>query len=165
VKSGPKPRPQADRLWEKVDKNGPIHPVLGTACWLWMAGRNKLGYGLFDCGSAHRIAWILTNGPPPPDTPFVLHRCDNPPCCNPDHHFLGTQADNIRDMVAKGRARGPTAWTAAECADLYAIYSVDYRYRELVQFAAGMGRHISNVVRQARKMGLTRADRHGAVAI
>lgn len=53
----------------------------------------------------HRLTWINTNGPIPKGM-CVLHTCDNPPCVNLDHLFLGTQADNIADMVAKGRQRG-----------------------------------------------------------
>ena len=77
------------------------------SCWLWTGclkkrdgygwvGRNKKQMG------AHRYAWILINGPIP-DGLCVLHKCDNPPCVNPDHLFLGTQVDNIRDMQSKGR--------------------------------------------------------------
>jgi hypothetical protein len=55
--------------------------------------------------SAHVVAWILTNGPLPADKPWGLHRCDNPPCCNPGHVFPGTNAENVTDMVAKGRHR------------------------------------------------------------
>lgn len=51
---------------------------------------------------SHRAAWELTHGPVP-DGLFVLHRCDNPPCCNPAHLFLGTRGDNNRDARAKGR--------------------------------------------------------------
>lgn len=109
----PKPiQPLEDRFWSKVNKQGPVHSVLGTPCWEWMGARakktsSKLDYGLFrhidKMRSAHRVAWELTHGPIPGGT-CVLHRCDNPPCVNPDHLFLGTQVENLRDMVSKGRA-------------------------------------------------------------
>lgn len=51
---------------------------------------------------AHRLMWEEVNGPIPHGM-CVLHRCDNPPCIRPDHLFLGTKADNVRDMIAKGR--------------------------------------------------------------
>lgn len=84
-----------------------------------MAAKDPKGYGrvmIRDNGGtelSHRIAWILVNGPVPPETPCVLHACDNPPCCNPAHLFLGTNDDNVADMVAKGRqAHGPTLGSA-----------------------------------------------------
>lgn len=52
---------------------------------------------------AHRLAYVLTNGPILPDKPFVCHHCDNPPCCNGAHLFAGTNADNMRDKCEKGR--------------------------------------------------------------
>lgn len=79
-------------------------------CWLWMACRNRAGYGKFGVGRktilSHRMSWELWRGPIPAASQ-VLHRCDNPPCVNPAHLFLGTALDNIRDMIAKGR-RGYT---------------------------------------------------------
>ncbi len=94
-------RPLAERFWEKVDKS--------SECWEWTAARNPDGYGLIGLdfrGSdrAHRVSWRLAYGPIPIGL-HVLHRCDNPPCVNPDHLWLGTQADNIADMTRKGRAR------------------------------------------------------------
>ena len=93
------------RFWAKVDRSGGRE-----ACWPWIAGRNKGGKGYGVCGydsptgdrMAHRVAWFLANGPIP-DGMSVLHRCDNPPCCNPAHLFLGTYLDNARDRQAKGR--------------------------------------------------------------
>lgn len=101
-------RPLADRLWEKVDRAGPVHPVLGTRCWIWTRGLTTSGYGSISTGNGRtsatsRVAWEVTNGPIPAGL-FACHHCDNPPCCNPEHLFLGTHADNARDMAEKGRA-------------------------------------------------------------
>jgi hypothetical protein len=96
-------------FWSKVRKT--------RACWLWQGGRQSHGYGEFNwpphrTKQAHRLAWLLTCGPIPPGM-YVLHHCDNPSCVRPDHLFLGTPADNMTDMVAKGRdPRGERAHAA-----------------------------------------------------
>lgn len=99
-----KPRiPAEDRFWPKVAKGDP------DTCWEWTAARDPLGYGFFrmepgePMWRAHRVAWHLTNGAIP-DGMLICHRCDNPPCCNPAHMFLGTNADNCADRVAKNRS-------------------------------------------------------------
>jgi hypothetical protein len=116
--AGRPPRPKAvprapfvDRFWAAVDKTN------ADGCWEWTRARFPSGYGKMQLeggsrkvpGSrklegAHRLAWTLTHGEIP-DGLWVLHKCDNRPCCRPDHLFLGTCADNVRDMVAKGRHR------------------------------------------------------------
>ena len=113
-----------NRFWSKVNKDGPVHPILGTKCWIWSAGRFNLGsekgvgygaIGIDECGgggrsgrnyAAHRVSWEFENGPIPNGS-WVLHACDNHPCIRPSHLFLGTPADNSRDMVEKGRSFRP----------------------------------------------------------
>lgn len=90
-------------FWNRMQK-----PV---GCWLFDGAKEINGYGylLNPFGdrpkflTAHRVAWILTNGPIP-DGMRVLHKCDIRACCNPDHLFLGTDADNAEDMRRKGRS-------------------------------------------------------------
>jgi len=96
------------RFMSKVDKNGPtVTHVKGLGCcWLWTAALDKDGYGKLRVGDrkllAHRASWAIHNGPIP-EGMCVLHRCDVKLCVNPAHLFLGTQADNMRDMTIKGR--------------------------------------------------------------
>jgi hypothetical protein len=90
---------------KSVQVDGP----LDTPCLVWTGVRLPRGYGVVKVGGrtlrVHRVAWIERNGPIPPETPHVLHRCDNPPCWAEGHLFLGTHADNMADMSAKGRGR------------------------------------------------------------
>ena len=92
-----------ERFMSRVD--------VGPGCWLWRGTTNSSGHGRFKIRTnvlvqAHRFVWEQLVGPIP-DQLCVLHRCDVPNCVNPDHLFLGTQADNINDMYAKRRRRGP----------------------------------------------------------
>ena len=99
-----------DKFWNKVDRRGP------DDCWPWLKGKDRKGYGqttiAYQHHRAHRLAWELANGPIPAGL-CVLHRCDNPPCCNPGHLWLGTQRDNAHDAIAKGRFKkmNPKPWT------------------------------------------------------
>lgn len=100
-------RPLAERFWKYVI------PEPNTGCWLWMAAGNRHGYGRLGTAGrgsrrmlAHVISWTIHKGPVP-EGMVVCHRCDVPWCVNPGHLFVATQADNLRDMFAKGRARPP----------------------------------------------------------
>lgn len=97
------------RFWSKVDRSGGP-----DACWPWMAGMDKDGYGKFSYpgnryARAHRVSWSIANGPIE-DGLYVCHTCDNPSCVNPSHLFIGTNTDNMRDKVKKGRHNYNAAW-------------------------------------------------------
>lgn len=81
--------------------------VAPSGCWEWTGSRLPSGYGKKSVGGvhryAHRLAWEMANGAPIPEGMFVCHRCDNPPCINPAHLFLGSCGDNTRDARDKGR--------------------------------------------------------------
>lgn len=101
---GPRPKPLVERFLSKVEKT--------DTCWLWKANLTKDGYGRLNVGGvhgrmclAHRVSYELFIGPIP-DGLNVLHDCDTPGCVNPEHLFAGTQADNMKDMLAKGRWNG-----------------------------------------------------------
>lgn len=92
------------RFWDKLKVGN------SGECWEWQAALDDKGYGqIWSKGtaqSAHRVAWEIMIGPIPKDM-NVLHRCDNRKCCNPRHLFLGSQWDNIVDMIRKGRGNPP----------------------------------------------------------
>lgn len=85
-----------------------VEPDLNGGCWLWSGATNSSGYGHLKAGGratlAHRMSFEIHCGAIPAGA-GVCHRCDVPACVNPAHLFLGSQLDNVRDMIAKGRAR------------------------------------------------------------
>lgn len=99
-------RPALVRLLENFTVN------LQTDCWEWQGSRNEHEYGwiLVDKKKVktHRLAYIAFIGPIPINKPNILHSCDNPPCFFPEHLWAGTQAENIEDMIRKGRGHAPT---------------------------------------------------------
>lgn len=98
-------RPLDQRFWAMVEKT--------ETCWLWLGGAID-GYGTITeegrTVRAHRVSYKLHVGPIPTGL-FVLHHCDVPSCVNPDHLFLGTHSDNMKDRQMKGRAHN---WCAAK---------------------------------------------------
>lgn len=123
-----------ERLRAGVDVRG------ADECWPWLGKKNKRGHGALHANGklsegAHRLAWEIGNARRVPEGLWVLHRCDNPPCCNPAHLFLGTAQDNNADMDAKGRRR---AARGADCgsalltpAQALAIWRSDGRAGEI----------------------------------
>lgn len=102
--------PVEQRFWEKVDRRGP------NDCWEWQAYCDEDGYGKITVNRfprrAHRFSWQLAHGPIP-NGAWVLHKCDNRPCVNPGHLYLGTAADNARDALQRtGHYVGENAPTA-----------------------------------------------------
>ena len=112
------PRGEDDRFASVADRFAArVSPCPVTGCWWWLGTPCSVGYGRFTAWGKfdrpHRVAWMLYRGAIPPGL-YVLHRCDNRACVNPDHLFLGTHLDNIRDMLAKGRgSKPPNRWEIA----------------------------------------------------
>ena len=90
-------------FWKRVKK--------GPGCWEFQGAKAE-GYGRIRRNGrlvgAHVVAWELANGRPVPPGFKVCHTCDNPPCCRPSHLFLGTNSENMKDAVRKGRLRPPS---------------------------------------------------------
>ena len=107
--------PKAKTIAEALQDHTSIDPVSG--CWLWTGStsgnrwKEGLGYGnLSNKGKnyrAHRASWEIHRGPIPKGM-NVLHTCDVPRCCNPDHLYIGTMSDNARDMFSRGRSVNQT---------------------------------------------------------
>ena len=112
-----------DRFWSKVVKTP-------SGCWEWAGARNMRGYGKITVNgkkwSTHRLSMILAGH----DIAglLVCHHCDNPPCVNPDHLFVGTQQDNMTDMTNKGRSRHPLTNDEARAIRSEARFGVRGRY-------------------------------------
>jgi len=92
-----------ERITERVN-------ITENGCWEWTGAHIPAGYGFigscYKMYYTHRLAYELWNGPIG-EKMYVCHKCDNPPCCNPEHLFLGTSQDNTLDMLRKGRCQAP----------------------------------------------------------
>ena len=139
-------------FWSKVDKREP------DECWPWKGERSVAGYGYIRVSSpnerrrrvtAHRVAYLLENG-------FydlsldMLHKCDNPPCCNPAHLWAGSEGDNIQDAISKGRFIPPGRGEAHNCniltedmvRDMKQLFALGARTKDI---AAEFGVHASTI--------------------
>lgn len=131
-----------ERFWSNVNIRNP------NECWEWIAGKNSGGYGTVKINrksyTAHRVSYELSHGHGSiPKDILVLHRCDNRQCVNPDHLFLGTQYDNVHDMIKKGRSNylsGPNHYankTSKETAET--VIRMYLRGRKIEEIATLIG--------------------------
>lgn len=143
--------PLAERLWRRV-------VVREDGCWIWTGychptrGYGQIGRGgrSAGIGETHRVAWEVTHGPIP-KWMFVCHTCDNPPCCNPAHLFLGTPADNVADMLAKGRAaRGArlphTKLTSEQVVEVRGLWASGWKQSAIARRFGVSQSHVSGIV-------------------
>jgi hypothetical protein len=148
---GPPPVDPAIRYHAKVSRRGP------DECWPWVGGIFKpSGYGRIYVGktstTAHRFGYKLLIGPVP-DHIMVCHRCDNPPCQNPAHWFLGTHTQNMADMVAKDRAYHPRGavnrfalLTAADVIAIREMYAAGATITAVAERFAVKPATVSNII-------------------
>lgn len=132
-------------------------PVPFTGCWIWGAGRAGCGYGQFQFKGrqigAHRASWILYRGEIPAGA-FVLHKCDVRCCVNPDHLFLGSNKDNVKDMISKGRQvvlRGEKHGCASISEKQAREILADTRRNYLLAAAFGLGTSQISKIKKGRQ--------------
>lgn len=115
-----------ERFWPKVDRRGP------DECWPWLAQRQQRrgNYGRFRDRMAHRVAYELHYGVAPGEL-MVCHTCDNPPCVNPAHLWLGSAAENVEDCIRKGRFRRPVRSRPEFCRKCGHKRTDDYSFRHV----------------------------------
>jgi predicted XRE-type DNA-binding protein len=129
-------RPLSERFFEKISETQSLIFWGGKRCHEWTGCLMKNGYGQINvdgrAGYAHRVSWELHNGPIPQGL-FILHRCDNRKCVNPDHLQLGTFMENMEDMVAKKRQAAGMKNSHAKLDDdaIRLIRSSDLKQKEL----------------------------------
>lgn len=129
-----------------------------NACWEWQGTRDRKGYGKITINKAtwraHRYAYLHFKGNM--DGLSVLHKCDNPCCCNPDHLFLGNAVDNALDMIQKGRG-GRVKLTIAQIFKIRELYASGMGRKQISEQLNVKRRTVDNVVNGKRWSHLTQA--------
>lgn len=128
------------RLFDRIDAR--LMPEPNSGCHLWMGTTSDAGYGSIEMPPGpgrrrkvvlvHRVVMERHLGRALSADEFVCHRCDNPPCANPDHLFLGSQSDNMRDCARKNRAPGARLSTS-EAQEIRALLAKGHRAASLAQ--------------------------------
>lgn len=129
----------------------------GTGCWNWTGKLNGNGYGRVAVGRGgvlmHRASWEIVNGPIPKGM-GALHKCDNPKCVNPDHIFLGTQEDNMKDMAAKHRSScGVRRYNAKLSEEAVRHIREDDRVSSAIAMDYGVSRRLISGIKNLERWG------------
>lgn len=143
-----------ERFWEKVKRGGP------DECWLWKGAVSSTGYGQVRVESrgagayrqegTHRVAFALSRGVEIPSHLNVLHRCDVRTCCNPDHLYLGSDSDNVQDMIRKER-HGRMKLSASLVQEIRHRYATkNVSHRDLAREYGVEHRTIGRIIRRER---------------
>ena len=134
-----------DPVWSRIDRREP------DECWPWIGYLTKPGYGRLGGKIASRIVYECVVGPIP-DRMFVMHRCDNPSCCNPAHLSIGTPRDNSADMVAKQRSnRGEKRPTAKLTSDQIKTIRADGRMLKEIAADYGVSAQLVSGIRKRQR--------------
>lgn len=128
-----------------------------TGCIEWTGSKDRDGYGFIGVNGSltgtHRASWEEANGRPVPNGMYVLHKCDNPSCINPEHLFVGTQRDNVKDMVDKSRIssrKGALNGAAKITEDLVKAIRSDLRPSKQIANEYGLNRNTVWLIRSGR---------------
>jgi hypothetical protein len=143
-----------NRFWQNVART-----TDAAQCWNWIGYRTADGYGQYNHKSSHRTAWELTNGSIAEGL-CVCHTCDNPPCCNPAHLFLGTPRDNAQDATRKGHMKKDyhapvlvkeksTSQNCQRYTKLLTVLLAPEQHADLAAAAAAEDTSMGEIVRQA----------------
>lgn len=148
-------------FWKKVDKSG--------GCWIWTGAKTGRGYGVIRADYvthlAHRYSYHLAFGEIPEGL-HVCHHCDNPPCVNPEHLFLGTSKDNMQDAKMKGRTtlgekNGRSKLTEEDVLEIIRLKIVDGMKSVDIAQSYGIGRTYVDIIVRGERWSHLERERNG----